>query len=51
MTSANFTEHNVNPSCTGCGPITYYTADFALPTPFTYTNIPDRTATTTASSW
>jgi hypothetical protein len=42
MTSANFTERTISPSCTGCGPISYYTADFALPTPFTFTNMTDR---------
>jgi hypothetical protein len=42
MTAADFTRHSINPVCNGCGPITYYTANFALPTPFTFTNQPDR---------
>lgn len=42
MSSADFTPRNVSPTCTGCGPITYYTANFSLPTPFTFTNTPDR---------
>jgi hypothetical protein len=42
LASSDFTEHNISPSCSGCGPITYYTANFSLPTPFTFTNTPDR---------
>jgi len=42
MSSADFTARSVTPNCSGCGPITYYTANFSLPTPFTFTNTPDR---------
>ena len=43
--SANFVERTFTPACTGnaiCAPISYYVATSAQPTPYTYTNIPDR---------
>jgi hypothetical protein len=42
ISSANYTARNISPSCNGCAPITYFTADFPNPTPFTFTNTPDR---------
>jgi hypothetical protein len=43
--AANFEARTITPACAQnaiCGPITYYVATSAQPSPFQYTNIPDR---------
>ena len=45
--SSNFQEFTLSPACTGaaaalCEPITYYRATSPLPSPYVYTNQPDR---------
>ncbi len=45
--SNNFQAFTLSPACTGaaaplCGPVTYYRATSPLPSPFVYTNQPDR---------